>query len=135
MRAEGNFAARHCTRFYRLKVLPSTALDQLAVRVPEDSESADMVCSKFALVHSATRKREFAQTAVLAFSELALVAAVMTIGLLAAPVQLAIAPRTAGSLRAVRIILDAAIAVWLILRVERTHIAAAAGQEQIGTTI
>ena len=88
-----------------------------------------MVCSKFALVHSVTRKREFAQTAVLAFSELALVAAVMTIGLLAAPVQLAIAPRTTrvfGPVHAIR----NSLAMLQELGVELADVVAAPEQQR-----
>ena len=128
-RTDRNLAARDGARFHQLSVCPTTAVRHVAVLVPHHAQAAAPVARPLALVHAAVRPRVRPQTALLSGDEIALVAIAVGKDDLAAPVQLSVAPLTAGRLGAVRTKLDA-LSVRFELRVEFADEVAAVGQQQ-----
>ena len=128
MCAKQNLAVRNGPRFQRFVPGPSTAHEQFAVLVPLNAESAERTVLKFALIHMAAGSRHIlAETDPTAVLEISFIYASAAIDLLAATVQLAVAPLSTG-LRAVRTIFDA-MPVRLI-EPDATDVAIAVGKQQ-----
>lgn len=124
--ANGNFAARHCTRLHQLVVDPPTTVFDFACCSPLDAETVSSVCSEFALKHGSIRPRVLAQAAHLPGNELAFVATAIT-NCFATAVEKAVEPLAARHRRSVRLVLEA-VAVWPVLSIFAAHVVAFIGQ-------